>query len=236
MLKVRVRNLFSESTWRHVDQADCQAHLSERCHVLSEATSCFYWCWTCHPTQQAQIFSSIVTVQPPRRIISRFQGYGRLGQFVSLSMAVNSAGHSDCSAVNIQPPGIVMWLCAAVCVHLWIHVCVREKAAGCPLLNQPCRVDSAHRALWAVNKRASAKGPRRSQKRGGVKTPARQRKWLPPCLEILNQHTREETEAGVFDRLVPYAENLDVRPVIKCSIKDMKSKESMCCSLGATCA
>lgn len=93
------------------------------------------------------------------------------------------------------------------------------------MLNQPCRVDSAHRALWAVNKCASAKGPRRGQKRGvGQDTSKTEKMTASVPGDIKSTYKRG---AGVFDRLVPYAEKLDVRPVIKCSIKHMKSKESM---------
>lgn len=141
-----------------------------------------------HPTQQTQYFSPVVTVQPPPHpnlpqadFYLAFSLSGRPGQFVSASTAVSSAGHSDCSAVNIQHPWIgrmTLHVRVLFCAPLWIHVCVWGwvEAAGCPLLNQPCRVDSAHRALRPVNNNVSAKGSQTQ--------PARWRQSLPPPAHI----------------------------------------------------
>lgn len=108
--------------------------------------------------------------------------------------------------------GMVTWLCVPLCTSLDVCVCEQQVV---PLLNQPYCVESAHRALWAVNNMVSQ--PRDLDRAGrGVKTPARKRKCLPQGSEILNQRTGEEREAGGSDRPVPHAERLDGRPVIEC--------------------
>lgn len=156
---------------------------------------------------------------PPGWFLSCFQTYGCLAQFVSPSTAVSSAGHSDCSMVNTQQP----WD-GHVTLHVRVFFCavVVGGAAGCPLLNQPCRVDSAHRALRAVNNSVSAKG---SQTQTG-----RWRQSLPPCLHILTQNIVEETEAGGSNRAGPDLQKLGVRTAIKRWIRRARSRETICCS------
>lgn len=179
-----------------MNRADCQAHLSESRCILSGPTSRSCQCRTCHIIQPNRLNISLPsshfaphppTQTSPRLIsLSCFQSYGRPGQFVSASTAVSSAGPQSLQRGKHSAPTDRSHdsACASAffCARLWIHVCVcvwgrgGVEAAGCPLLNQPCRVDSAHRALRAVNNNVSAKGSQTQ--------PARWRQSLPPPAHI----------------------------------------------------
>lgn len=167
---------------------------------------------------------------PPGWLLFCFQSYGRPGQFVSASTAVSSAGHSDCSAVNIQHPWIghmTLHVWVLFCARLWIHVCVWGwvEAAGCPLLNQPCRVDSAHRALRAVNNNVSAKGSQTQ--------PAGWRQSLPPPAHIKSTYRTGDRGRWIWQSSSQSWEAWG-ETCHQTLDQAETSRETVCCSQGTT--
>lgn len=113
-----------------VSPADFKVHPSECCHVLSGWTSwSLHGCLLCHvikPKASHSLFSC--SSLKPLAVAGVMDS---MCLFVSLSVALNSSGCSDCNAVNISASPLG-WSCDRVCVCASVDACVRVSSRLLP--------------------------------------------------------------------------------------------------------
>lgn len=106
-------------TRSQVSPADCQVHLSDCCRVPLGGTFRSLHGWRLCRVTAPHFLLGCNSLKLLADCSCRGRGRRRL--FVSPSVAVNSAGHSDCSKENISG-GPLGWsrdrVCVCVCAHL----------------------------------------------------------------------------------------------------------------------